>query len=88
MQKGPFTPKRRVIQRLIRGMRLEAGLRQQDLAERLGMAQTYVSRSERGERQLDLAELDEMCQAVGITLEEFVTRYRAALPADADSEPP
>lgn len=51
-------------------------MRQQDLAERLGVDQTYVSRSERGERQLDLAELDDLCEAVGVPLEEFVSRYR------------
>jgi transcriptional regulator with XRE-family HTH domain len=82
VQKGPFTPKRRAVQRLLREIRLEAGLRQKDLADHLNVDQTYVSRCERGERQLDLAELDDLCEAVGIPLEEFVRRYREAIESD------
>ena len=79
MQRGPFTPKRRAVLRLLRDIRLERGLLQQEVADRLGVAQTYISRSGQGELLLDFAELVDFCEAVGVTLEEFARRYREAL---------
>ena len=44
------------LQRL-KAARLEAGLTQQEVAERLGKNQSFVSRSEQGERRVDIVEL-------------------------------
>jgi len=41
----------------LRAARLEAGLTQEEVAERLGTSQSFVSRSETGERRLDVIEL-------------------------------
>jgi len=59
---------------LLREIRSDAGLRQVDLADKLGQPQPYVSRYESGERRLDILELREVCEAVGITLDEFAAR--------------
>lgn len=48
------------------------------LAERLGIPQAVVSNVERGERRLDLVELCEYCDAIGIDLSEFVTKFQQA----------
>jgi transcriptional regulator with XRE-family HTH domain len=61
---------------LLRAVREEAGFSQKELAVALGMGQTIVSKYEHGIRRLDLLELDAICGIVGITLEEFVRRYR------------
>jgi|SRR5215211_3050919 len=50
---------------LLRGVRVEAGLTQSELASRLGTDQTFVSKYETGERRLDILELREVCQAIG-----------------------
>jgi transcriptional regulator with XRE-family HTH domain len=60
-------------------MRTEAGLRQLDLAERLGIPQSLVSKYETGERRLDILELRNVCQAAGIELEDFAHRLEQAL---------
>jgi len=60
---------------LLREVRLEAGLRQIDLANRLGQPQSFISKCESGERRLDLPELREVCKALGIPLKEFVQRF-------------
>lgn len=44
-------------------MRLEAGLTQEQLAKKLRQSQTYVSKSESGERRLDLVEWLAFCKA-------------------------
>ena len=50
-----------------------AGISQQQLAERLGKPQSYVSKFENGERRLDLIELIEICQAINSNPIELVT---------------
>jgi len=60
---------------LLRQVRVEAGLRQVDLAKKLRQPQSFVSKYESGERRLDLLELRQVCNAVGTSLEEFVKRF-------------
>jgi transcriptional regulator with XRE-family HTH domain len=67
------------LQALLRSIRHEAGLRQTDLAERLGQPQSFVSKFESGERRLDLIELRQVCSAIGISLEEFVRRFEESV---------
>ena len=60
---------------LLRALRAEAGLRQIDVAKRLGVNQTFVSKYENGERSLDLIELRSVCQALGTTLAVVVDEF-------------
>lgn len=63
---------------LLREIRLETSLTQVELAARVGKDQAYISRYESGQRRLDLLEVRDICQAMGITLEEFVRRLEKA----------
>jgi len=45
-----------IIKRLKKG-RIEAGLAQQAVADKLGKPQSYISKIESGERRLDVAEI-------------------------------
>lgn len=47
---------RQVIKRL-KEARLDAGLSQQNVADKLGKPQSYISKIESGERRLDVAEI-------------------------------
>jgi transcriptional regulator with XRE-family HTH domain len=60
---------------LLRQVRLDTRLTQLQLAEKIGNTQSYVSKYESGEQRLDLIELEAVCQAVGISLTDFVKRY-------------
>lgn len=79
----PATMKRssedRVLHSLLREIRTQANLRQEDLAGRLGVGQSYVSKYESGERRLDVLELRSICIACGIPTRDFVDRLEAAL---------
>lgn len=70
---------RAILLALLRQMRLDAGLRQQDLANRLGKPQSFVSKFETGERRLDILELREVCAACDTSLSEFVQRLERQL---------
>lgn len=67
------------LQELLRRVRREKGIRQIELAEKLGVPQSFVSKYESGDRQLDILELREVCRAAGITLEEFVRKLEESL---------
>jgi len=67
------------LQTLLRQVRTDAGLTQTDVAQRLGQPQSFVSKYESGERRLDILELRGVCQAVGISLPEFIRRLEQAL---------
>jgi transcriptional regulator with XRE-family HTH domain len=59
--------------------REDKGLRQIDVAARLGCPQTRVSKYELGTRRLDLLELRDVCKALGVSLVEFVRRFDSAI---------
>jgi transcriptional regulator with XRE-family HTH domain len=79
MKKKIYIAQRSRLVSLLREIRIEAGLTQAELAERIERDQTFVSKYESGQRRLDVLELREICQSVGTTLEEFVKRLEKAL---------
>jgi len=60
-------------------LRMGAGLRQADLAEKLGVPQSFISKIESGERRTDLIELREICIALGSNLIEFINEFEKAV---------
>ncbi len=79
MPKTIFSSGQEVLQELLRSERARAGLTQWGLAEKLGRPQSFVSKIESGERLLDLIELKEVCETLGLPLVEFVRRFEVAL---------
>ena len=67
---------------LLRGIRVDVGLTQSELASRLSRDQTFVSKYESGERRLDILELREVCQEVGIDFITFIRRLDKNLRTD------
>lgn len=63
-----------VIINILRDERIKAGLRQIDLAEKLGVRQSFVSKYEVGERRLDIIEIQTICAIFDLTLGDFVNR--------------
>ena len=60
-------------------LRLGSGLRQSDLADKLQVPQSFISKIESGERRIDLIELREICIALGSNLKEFIDEFEKAL---------
>lgn len=73
--KKPWDRGRLRLQQMLRAARTEAGLMQSELATRIGADQSFVSRYERGERRLDLIELEAICKACGVRLSDFVMKF-------------
>lgn len=64
---------------LLREVRLKVGLRQVDLANRLGTPQSFVSKYETGERSLDIMELLSICNALGLPLTDLIQKLEERL---------
>jgi transcriptional regulator with XRE-family HTH domain len=79
VKKSIYSEEQRAVQRLLIKLRKERDLRQEDLAERLEESQQFVSRYEKGQKILDFPELAQICEALGVSLIDFVDRYQKEL---------
>ncbi len=66
------------IQRILREHRLEANLRQVDLARLLNRPQSYVSKLESGDKTPNIIELLNFCWALNIKLSDVAKTIEAA----------
>ena len=51
---------------------VDAGLRQEDVAQKLNKPQSYISKIERGERRIDVVELNAFARLYKKSLDYFV----------------
>ncbi|HUS59168.1 MAG TPA: helix-turn-helix transcriptional regulator [Planctomycetota bacterium] len=79
MEKTIYSAQEKILRNLLRQIRLDANLRQADLAQRLNEPQSFISKYESGERRLDIIELRNVCSSLGISLVDLVKRFERAL---------
>src|SRR5262245_14733879 len=79
MQKSIYTEEYAEMLALLRETRHALKLTQTELADRLAMSQSFVTKYERGETRLDLAQLRVLCHALGTSLLDFVSKYERRL---------
>lgn len=72
-------PDYEVFTLLLRSTREKAGLTQVELANRIGMDQSAISKIERRERRLDVTELRRICIALGVPFATFISRLEREL---------
>lgn len=75
MYKAIYSADQDRLTALLREFRRRASLRQVDVAARLDVPQSFVSKYETGERRLDLIELRQVCLALNSSLIELVTEF-------------
>lgn len=74
MPKSVYSERYRRFREDLVAARKQAGLSQEELARRLGKPQSYVSKYENGERRLDVVEVAEIAEAMGMALTDLVSR--------------
>lgn len=85
MDKTLFTEKYQTFLSLLKELRINANLTQGDVAEALDETQSFISKCERGERRIDVIELRQFCQVIGISLPEFSQLLEEALKQEEGS---
>lgn len=68
---------------MLRDARLQAGLTQAEVARRLDMSQSDVSKCELGSRRLDVIELRVWLEALGARLPDFLLALEERIDFDA-----
>jgi transcriptional regulator with XRE-family HTH domain len=74
-----WSPPYVLLRAKLREMREQAGITQVQLAAHLGKPQSYVSKVESGERQMDFLEVRNYCVACKRDFVEFVTMLETLL---------
>lgn len=78
LSKSNFSPDYQVFRELLRDLRVRKGVTQAQLSAAVGMAQSFVSKYEMGERRLDFVEVDRICGKLGTSLESFARAFASA----------
>jgi transcriptional regulator with XRE-family HTH domain len=79
MEKSVFTREYGVLLETLREFRRRANITQVELAEKIDETQAFISKSERGERRLDVIQLRAICHGLGTTLPDFISAFEARL---------
>lgn len=70
---------------LLRETRKAAGKSQVEMAAELGVAQSFVSKCERGERRVDLIDLLRMLRVMGAAPDRFLAQLQERFPPRSDA---
>ena len=76
MKKTIHSEEYAALLRLLRQKRQDAGLTQLQLARTLKTSQSFIGKCERGERRIDVLELQAFCRALGIELQAFMVELQ------------
>jgi len=68
-----------VVARLLKEARERSGLTQRDVAARLKVPQSFVSKYESAERRLDVLELRRLCRVLKISLPDLIRNIESSL---------
>ena len=88
MKKNDYRVKYRIFLEVLKSMRTGGRVTQKEMASRLGVTQSYLSKIERGDKGINMLELMDYCEASGVSLTEFSARleWKHALECDRNIE--
>ena len=75
MKRDRYASNEEHLRRLLRKKRLAKNLRQEELAELLGVPQSFISKYESGERLLTFVEIVSICRALQIDPSSLLKEY-------------
>lgn len=74
MPKSLNSPRHELVKSALIEQRKAVGMSQTEVAAKLGRPQSYIAKIEGGERRIDIVELIDLAQVIGLDLEALMRR--------------
>jgi transcriptional regulator with XRE-family HTH domain len=75
VKKSLYKKENEIFVQLLIAFRNKKGLLQTDLAKKLNVHQSFISKIETGQRRVDIVELKEICKQLNIKLSDFCKSF-------------
>ena len=69
---------RKILLQVLRELRKQRNLTQDQMARLMGVKQAFVSKYETGERRLDFLDLVAICDVMGVSIVKFAERFEVS----------
>ena len=66
---------RKILLEVVRELRKQRNLTQDQLAKSMGVKQAFISKYETGERRLDFLDLVAICDVMGVSIVKFAEKF-------------
>lgn len=82
MKKSIYDREYRVFLETLYRLRIGSNILQSELANKLDVPQSFISKVESGERRVDIVELKRIVEAMDVSLVDFIIEYQRRINGD------
>jgi len=74
-KRNPYDYQRQILRKILTNIRKNKNIKQIELAKSLNKPQSFISKYENGERNLDLIEINQLCKVLKFSLIKVIKEF-------------